>query len=416
MLIVRRPWTILAVWSNASRRKVLARGSEEVEGLLDQFFGDLVADHGVAVVLEEDEAPFAADKFLVAGHAGEDVGVTDVGVEGEGEFEFLEELKDALGVVGGEAGEFLGEKEGCSHAEGDGFAVEDGAVGDGGLDGVADGMAEIQEGAGAGGFVLILFHDASLDGRVSGEEFAAGFLFSDVELFDLVEHRRIANGGMFDDFCEAFAEDAGREVGECLRVGEDKPWLVEGTEEVLAFRGVDAGLSADGGVDLGDDGSGDLDEGDTAKEDGSHEASEVADDAASKGDNERLSVVVMLDEGAAEALDILHGLGGFAGGNEMKGGLKAGVREGLFDGLGVVKGDVGVGDDGGLSGEAGGLDHFTSAGDETILDVDIVGPGIQGNGDSWHDGRWEVIISYGGRGVVHSFAFGEGGVVQARLR
>ena len=55
----------------------------------------------------------------------------------------------------------------------------------------------------------------------------------------------------------------------------------------------------------------------------------------------------------------------------MKGGFKAGVCEGLFDGLGVVEGDVGVGDDGGLPGEAGSLDHFTSAGDDAILDVDL---------------------------------------------
>ena len=49
--------------------------------------------------------------------------------------------------------------------------------------------------------------------------------------------------------------------------------------------------------------------------------------AAAERDHERLPVVVVLDEGPAEVVDICHGLGGLAGGDEVAGDRQAGLPE-----------------------------------------------------------------------------------------
>ncbi len=66
--------------------------------------------------------------------------------------------------------------------------------------------------------------------------------------------------------------------------------MVEGADEVFSGEEVDAGFAADGGVDLGEEGGGDLDVTDSAHVDGGEEAGDVADDAATEGDEECVAV------------------------------------------------------------------------------------------------------------------------------
>ena len=89
---------------------------------------------------------------------------------------------------------------------------------------------------------------------------------------------------------------------------------------------------------------------DAAVEDGRDEAGEVADHAAAEGDDEGLAVVAGLGERAAQVLELFEALGRLAGGHQVAGGIEAGFVERDHHGLGVVPGDVGVGDQGGPSG------------------------------------------------------------------
>ncbi len=147
---------------------------DELDGVVDEFVGGLGVGDGVAVFFEKDEGAFAGGEFLVAGHVGEDVDGGDVVVEDEREFELGEQVDDAFRVGGVEVGEFFGKEEGGPHAERDGFAVQEFAVGNGGLDGVTDGVPEVKQGPGAGGLLFVLLDDACLDGDVVGEESGVG--------------------------------------------------------------------------------------------------------------------------------------------------------------------------------------------------------------------------------------------------
>ena len=60
---------------------------------------------------------------------------------------------------------------------------------------------------------------------------------------------------------------------------------MEGADQVLALGRVDAGLAADAAVDLGEEARRDLHEADAAAQDRGGEAREIADDAATEGDD-----------------------------------------------------------------------------------------------------------------------------------
>ena len=348
-----------------------------------------MGDEGVAEGAEEDEADAALVVFFVAaGDLDEGVG-REAGVvgEGEGEFEGGEALLNAEGVFGGEGGVGDGEMGCGAEAEGDGFAVEVAAVAGGGFDGVAEGVAEVEEGAEAFGFVFVRFDDAGFDGDVAADEGGevAATLGDGV---DEGEHVGIANGGVFDDFGEAFVPLGFGEGIEGAGIGEDEGGLVEGTDHVFGGGEVDAGFAADGAVDLGKDGGGDLDVGDAALVDGGAEAAEVADDAAAEGDEEAFAVETGACHVAEDGFCGVEGFGGFAGGDGDEGGFDAGDAE-AGEGVGGVEGgDVGVGDEGGaiFAGEevgGAGAEFVEEAG----ADEDVVAAGVEIDADALGEGE-----------------------------
>ena len=85
--------------------------------------------------------------------------------------------------------------------------------------------------------------------------------------------------------------------------------LVEGADQVLAARGVDAGLAADAGIHLGQQGGRDLHEGQAAQRGGGGEAGEVADHAAAERDHRRAA----LDAGGQQPVDEADIGAGFSG-------------------------------------------------------------------------------------------------------
>jgi len=361
------------------------------DGLIDQFIGGFAVGDGVAIAFEEDEVAFSGAELFVAGHVGEDAFGFDLVVEDKGEIEVLKEVEEAFGMRRIEAGELLGEKKSGAYAEGDRFAVEELSVGDGSLDGVADGVAEVEKGARSRGLVFVFFHDAGFDRDVSSEEIGVGCLIARVECFEGVEHGRVADGSMLDDFGITFAVNPVGKGGEGVGVDDDEAGLMEGPHEVLSFRSVDPSFSSDRRIDLGDDGGGNLDDRDAAVEDGGDKAGEVSHDASAKGDDEGFAIVVVLDEGAAEVIHVIHRLRAFSWRNEVASDGESGLAEGSEDLFGIVEGDIGIGDDSGVLTEIGIACKGSNLGKNSRLDEDVVGTGAEIDRDSGHgDGGNEL--------------------------
>ena len=117
----------------------------------------MVVDGGLADGGGEDPADDAVLDFFVAEHGVEDLGGLDAGVGG-GEADGGEEVVLAGEVGGGPAAGFLGQAAGADHADGDGLAVAVGAVAGGGLDGVGDGVAVVEDGADAAVLGILIDH------------------------------------------------------------------------------------------------------------------------------------------------------------------------------------------------------------------------------------------------------------------
>ena len=118
-----------------------------------------------------------------------------------------------------------------------------------------------------------------------------------------------------------------------VRIDENEAGLMERSDEVLALRFVDPGLSADGAVDLCDNGGGNVDVGDAAVKDGGHEARKVTDHSAAQGHHEGSPVVMMLDQGPGKKLDLVHALGGLTGRDEVHTDFVAREFQGVLDAL-----------------------------------------------------------------------------------
>ena len=173
--------------------------AEVGDGLAEVIGGDVGAEEGVAGGADEDEADGAGDEFLVVGEAVQDRFGGDGIRQDERQAEVVEERDDAVGVGLWQAGEVLRQEDGGAEAEGDGLAVEDLAIGEGGFDAVADGVAEIEQGAEAEGFVFVGFDDAGLDGDVAGDEAGGDFAAVGVEVGEFVEVQGSGEEAVFSE-------------------------------------------------------------------------------------------------------------------------------------------------------------------------------------------------------------------------
>ena len=220
------------------------------------FEGDVVVGLRFAHFGSEDEAEFAGARFFIGVHGGDQFFWRNIGPRRE-RGHSANERNDAGDLVGGREADFVAEEGGGHHAPGDGFAVlVDAIVGDG-FEGMAEGVAEIQDFAEAG-FALVAANDLRFDfeaarddvwsesGRVAAKD--------GVEvLFEKGEEFCVGDYAVLDDFGEAAAVLA---FGERLQHGgvdDDQASGIESSYEILAFRKIDAGFSADGAVDLGDE-------------------------------------------------------------------------------------------------------------------------------------------------------------------
>ena len=128
--------------------------------------------------------------------------------------------------------------------------MEKGAIGDGGFNAVADGVAKVQECSYSGGFLFVFFDNAGFDRDVARDEFGGDVLVKWVEVFEVAEHVFIADGGVLDNFGKALAVFTARKGEEGVWVDEDEARLVKGADEVFSFGDIDAGFTSDSRVDL----------------------------------------------------------------------------------------------------------------------------------------------------------------------
>ncbi len=271
--------------------------------------------------------------------------------------------------------------------------MEELLVAGGGLDGVADGVAEVEDHAEAGLFFVFaddVGFDADRGGYDAGEGFCVGTFFVEQGigiLFHEAEEAGVVDDAGFDAFLEPGAELGGGKGAEEVGVGEDGLGVVEAADEVFAGEEVDAGFASDGGVDLCEQGAGELDVADTAHVDGGEEAGDVADDASTEGKQEGVAVGPGGGKLLGEGFYAREALVAFAGGVEEDGGGLLSLGEGGEEGFGPEGPDLGRGDDEGAEGFAWvePAEARVEGAQEPGSDGDVVGCGRGGDGDDGHD-------------------------------
>ena len=171
-------------------------------------------------------------------------------------------------------------------AEADGLPVREAAEPGGGLDGVADGVAEVEHGAQAR-LLLVALHDPGLVLDGAGDQLlghGAGRERRARQQPHAAQHGAPGEQAVLGDLGGAAAELARRQRVERAQVRQHQARLVERADVVLAGAEVHGDLAADGRVHLGEQRRRHLHEADAALVGGRHEPGQVADHAAAEGD------------------------------------------------------------------------------------------------------------------------------------
>ncbi len=195
----------------------------------DGLFGDVAGSEGLPDAASEDEGERSIAHFFITAHMADETGGGEAAVQHAelgGEADGGEMGGDALCVLSGAEAEAGGEAEGEAEADGDSFAVQDAAsVAVFGLQGVAEGVAEIEQRAAIRGFFLpfVVPNHGGFEfaGAVDGLRLSlplAGDNGGPV-LLAPGEQVGIADESGFGDFGVARAELSRREGGEGRSIG-----------------------------------------------------------------------------------------------------------------------------------------------------------------------------------------------------
>ena len=184
-----------------------------------------------------------------------------------------------------------------------------------GLQRVSERMAEIQERP----FSLLAFvaaHDRRLDLAGTADDVRERRRLTREQGIQVRlqprEQRRIADQPVLDHFGESGAQFARWQGGERVRVAHHRRRLVEGADQVLAARMVDAGLAAHRRIHLREQRRGHLHEHDAALVGGGREAGEIPDHPAPQGKDRAIAPKTVGDEHIQHAGDVGEGLVGLA--------------------------------------------------------------------------------------------------------
>jgi hypothetical protein len=174
-------------------------------------------------------------------------------------------------------------------ADGDGFPVQILAVVRNGFEGMADGVAEIQDGPQAA-LGLVLPNHLGFDLTATGHDGGQRARVAVQQLGQLALQPRkqpgVVNDAVFDHFGEARAIFAHGQRSKGGQVAQHKPGLVKRADEVLARLQIQADLAADGAVHLGEQGGRHLHERQAAQIRRRHKSREIAHHTAAEGNDE----------------------------------------------------------------------------------------------------------------------------------
>ena len=146
------------------------------------------------------------------------------------------------------------------------------------LDGVAEGMAEVQQPAHAR-IVLIGGHQRRLDGQAAGNDRLPVGRFR----FHIVQNGGVPDQAVFDDLRRAASHLPGRQGGQAVGVHQHQAGLIEGPQQVLALRQIHCRLAAHGAVHLREQRGGCLYQRHAPLIGGGGKARQIAGDAAAQG-------------------------------------------------------------------------------------------------------------------------------------
>ena len=206
---------------------------------------------------------------------------------------------------------------GQHHAAGHGLAMQPCAVAHAGFDGVAKGVAEVEDGAQAC-FLFINAHNRRLDlaRPRHGMRQGCGLVSQQGRHLEFkpVQQRHVGNGPVFDDLGQAGTQLAHRQAGQGLQVADHTRGLVKGADHVLAQRVVDGGFATHRRIHLGQQRGGHLDKGHTAHVAGGGEARHVAHHTTAQRHEHGLAVTaageqVVKDEVEREPVLVLFAVG-----------------------------------------------------------------------------------------------------------
>lgn len=265
-------------------------------------------------------------------------------------------------------------------------------VGYAGLDAVPQGMAEVEEGAHAAGFLLVFFNDAGFDGDIVGDD--GGQALDGVEgeakvdflgqLAQGAKHGRLADGSVLDHFSHSFAQNSRGEREQGGRVGYHEGRLVESADEVLAGGNVNGCLAAYRAVNLSHDGGGYLDEGYATVVDGGNKSGQISYYAAAQRYYKAAAVVTLRNHFVDNLLDRTQIFVLFPGLENMKGGAVAGIFEAVNDFFSVQGVDVAVADNGGFAVQAQATGEVPHAVQRIVFNMDVIGACTERKVDYWH--------------------------------
>ena len=254
----------------------------------------------------QNESQCAADDFFVlpdGGHQliGRRQFAGDIG-EARRQTRELQMGGDAAGVLRGGKAELGGKAVRQHHADGNAFAMQQPVGKAGGLfEGMAESVAEIEQRPDPG-FLLVGEHEPGFcragpgdgfgTGRATGKDFGAVRLEPEEILF-------VVDETVFDHFAVTGGELAFRQGVEGRKIGKHQLGLVEGTDQILAMRGIDPGLAPDRGIDLRQKRGRHLDEIHAAPGDRRGKARQIANDAAA----ERNHQIAALEFGGQQGFD-----------------------------------------------------------------------------------------------------------------
>ena len=135
-------------------------------------------------------------------------------------------------------------------------------------------MSKVQQCAKTLCFEFIFRDDGGFDSDISRDESR--------KVIKSIEHRRITDRSVFDDLGEPLVEFTLWQATQRVGIRNHKPWLMEGSDEILTPGGIDSGLSANRAVHLRNDGGGNLNVRNTAVINGSRKTRQVTNNSAAK--------------------------------------------------------------------------------------------------------------------------------------